>query len=165
MIYGLYLWILAILCMVYVFSLISSTKQLMNTTPCSNEVVNFKAMTMVDVSRGKIIGIVFIIIGLIVLAIAKLWITPSIATDFISMPLLSNLKILANVLLLVWAAAYLYTQTRLNRLFNKTDITLNTVPFNLRAKINSYVEFSNLTFILFCMTLAFQIILYGFNIV
>lgn len=158
--YSLFLLFIVILMMVYMGTLVSSTKRLLNLTPSSNELHNFKVLHMINLSKGKLTGSIFVLLGLIVIAIGSLWITPFNAQELFN----ADLKIIKSIstsLLIVWAAGFLYTNAKLNRMFNETDLVHGQISFQLRHRIETYTNYNNMLFILFCVTLTFQFLLYG----
>ncbi len=157
--YSLFLLIIVILMMVYMGTLVSSTKRLLNLTPCTNELNNFKVMHLINLSKGKLTGSIFILLGLIVLTVS-LWINPFNAQELLNTDL-KTIKNISTTLLMVWAAGFLYTNAKLNRLLNETDFVNGQISFQLRHRIESYTGYNNMLFILFCVTLTFQFLLYG----
>lgn len=158
--YSLFLLIMVILMMVYMGSLVSSTKRLLNLTPSSNELHNFKVMHMINLSKGKLTGSIFLLGGLIVIAIGNLWISPFNAKELLN----TDLKIIRSIstsLLMVWAAGFLFTNAKLNRMINETDLASGQISFQLRHRIETYTDYNNMMFILFCVTLTIQFFLYG----
>lgn len=158
--YSLFLLMIVILLMVYMGTLVSSTKRLLNLTPSTNELNNFKVVHMINLSKGKLTGSVFVLLGLIVLAVGSLWITPFNAQELFN----ADLKTIKNIsapLLMLWAAGFLYTNAKLNRLFNETNLVTGKISFQLRHRIERYTDYNNMLFILFCVTLTFQFLLYG----
>lgn len=160
--YSLFLLITVILMMVYMGSLVSSTKRLLNLTPSTNELNNFKVVHMINLSKGKLTGSVFVLLGLIVLAVGSLWITPFNAQELFN----ADLKTIKNIsapLLMLWAAGFLYTNAKLNRMFNETDLVHGQISFQLRHWIERYTDYNNMLFILFCVTLTIQFLIHGLS--
>lgn len=157
--YSLFLLIIVILMMVYMGTLVSSTKRLLNLTPSTNELNNFKVMHLINLSKGKLTGSIFILLGLIVLTVS-LWINPFNAQELLNTDL-KTIKNISTTLLMVWAAGFLYTNAKLNRLLNETNFVNGQISFQLRHRIESYTGYNNMLFILFCVTLTFQFLLYG----
>lgn len=161
--YSIFVGIMAIMCMVYMGSLRTSTDALMKAEPSSSDLTNFKVLTMISASQAKFIGMIFVFVGLIVFAIGNLLnVSFSRYEVFSYSPI--NVKSILLFFMLVCSAGILYTQSKMNHLFNSIGDFYARIPFDTKHRILRLNGVNNLMFILLCISLTLQFLIQGFKI-
>lgn len=161
--YSIFVGIMAIMCMVYMGSLRTSTHALMKAAPSSSDLTNFKVLTMINSSQAKFFGMIFVFLGLIVFAIGNL-----LNVSFYNSELFSyspiNVKSILLSFMLLFSAGILYTQSKINHLFNSVGDFYARIPSDTKRRILRLNEVNNLMFVLFCISLTIQFLIQGFKI-
>lgn len=156
--YSIFIGIMTIFCIVYMGTLYVSTNTLLKAQPSSNDLLNFKVLMMINSSQSKFMGMIFVCLALILcvfIVLGDIKNSPWQPIDFYDF----GVRDLLMIFMVAVSALYLYTQMKLNRLFNSLDLLGHTVPTAIKVQINQLNKTNNLMFVLFCVILSFQIIL------
>lgn len=156
--YSIFMGIMTTFCIVYMGTLYVSTNTLLKAQPSSNDLLNFKVLMMINSSQSKFMGMIFVCLALILcvfIVLGDIKNSPWQPIGFHGF----GVRDLLMIFMVAVSALYLYTQMKLNRLFNSLDLLGHTVPTAIKVQINQLNKTNNLMFVLFCVILSFQIIL------